>query len=190
MPGKEHKPADQETNDLLEKAMKKWYRELAREKVRIAILMVHPRVDDQGKPLDHALKFAGAPAVAKIEVVAPKIRVLAGIDVLIQIDAFRWEDLINEQRIALLDHELRHLYIKTDSDGVTKRRPDGSVELGTMPDDWLLSGFKDVVQRHGQHAIEAMSVRQLHEDCQEVFEFLKDTAVPDAAEAVLKVAGA
>ena len=79
------------------------------------------------------------------------------------IDDFAWERLSNQRREALIDHELQHLALsmirprKANGFASGLRRDDlGRPALKIRPHDWALTGFRGVVERHGEASIEAL----------------------------------
>lgn len=115
-----------------------------------------------------AVKHSGYPALAKIKVMSLKDRIKWGYDAELLIDKREWDDLTAEQRLALLDHELSHLRpILKKSEGDTEPKPQyddiGRPRLRTVLADIAPSdGFRDVVARHGENAIEFHNLRRAH----------------------------
>ncbi len=165
---------------VLNRMMADHHRRLAAEKVRVAVLMIHPPVNKDGDKIGPAIKHAGVEVAGRIKVATARERVLAEVEAIMEIDAEFWDTLVIESQAALIDHELEHLVILIDKEGVTRRHPGNLPVLATQPDDWMLTGFRSVVDRHGAHALEAMAIRELYEGFQMVFEFMGDGG--DAAE--------
>jgi hypothetical protein len=114
-----------------------------------------------------ALKFARRPAAAIARILPTKLRLLTGLDALVEVDGTVWESLEEESRWALLDHELRHLAV-IDRPGNAGRtavalddlgRPRLKIDLG---DFYVGDGFVDVIERHGLAALEVGPVREAH----------------------------
>jgi hypothetical protein len=163
---------------LLYQIMQQDHGQLADEKVRVAVLMLTPELNADKKPLPPAIKYAGYPVAACIGVPPAWARVLAECDAVLEIDAHRWEELTDLHHRALIDHELQHLDIAVDKHGNTRRHFDGRPVLRTRPDDWVLSGFRAVVERHGPAALEVRAIGELYESCQELFEFMQVPSEP------------
>ena len=164
--------ADVEVMGVLKHALEA-HPELTKYRVRIAVLMVWPNIDEKtGKPKGSALKHHGVPAVATVTLVNKEWRILGGFDVVIKVDAYEWCLLLEESQLALMDHELTHIEIAFDEDGNPQAHDDGGMKLYLRPEDWVLTGFAAVIKRHGRHAVEAAAFRHVHEAFTEVFEFM------------------
>lgn len=167
---KTYERADKTTDGCVATVMAQYHPALVKERVRVGLLMVHPDVGVDGTPKSPALKFAGSGVTAKIAIASVRERLLANVDAVLQIDAWRWDTLSEEQQAALIDHELEHLEIKVDADGITERHEGGRPKLRTRPDDWVLTGFESVVERHGKNALEWQALRNVGEQLQ--FDFV------------------
>ena len=171
--GRAYQPASEEVIELLQRVTDEHHEDLADEKVYVAVLMVHPELDKQGRPKAPALMCHGHPALAKIRLANVAERVLAKYDAVMEINAPSWEKYPEESRLALLDHELEHLVICESNDGAPRRHGDGRPKLALRPDDWMFTGFASIVDRHGEHAPEVIVMRNLHERCQGLFAFME-----------------
>lgn len=136
---------------LLTSVMTQYHRHLASADVRIGALLIESDTDAP------AVTFGGARAAAKIRRLNAANRLLTALDVVIEIDKDTWDELDEKQQRALLDHELTHLELDPDKKRYTDDRP----VLKTRKDDWVLTGFYEVVQRHGAAALEAISIRKV-----------------------------
>jgi hypothetical protein len=145
---------------MVERAIEKYHPELAKEKVSIDTVIV-ARLDKDEQSV-HAMKQAGYPIDAKIGVTSLQDRARGLADAKLVIDGLEWNSATDRQRVALIDHEVEHLDLvpvkptKKEPDRVGNKRDDlGRPCLRIRPHDWQLAGFKDVVERHGQHSHEA-----------------------------------
>lgn len=68
-------------------------------------------------------------------------------DAEVVVDSFHWNLLDENQREALVDHELCHLVVATDADGQELCRPDGRPRLTIRGHD--VEAFADEIRRHG-----------------------------------------
>lgn len=137
----------------------------------------HPRLREAGvkvvvlfafNPDGDAIKHAGYPALAKVKPLSLKDRVTKEADAELLIDEREWRTLREEQKDALLDHELSHLdRIDLKGDELRKARQEdakapvwklddlGRPRLRSVPGDWSAGdGFKAVIFRHRAAAIE------------------------------------
>ena len=171
---KGYEKADPEVRGLLKRAIEKWHPELAEFKARVQVLMVSPELDGNDEPKAPALTGNGGhPALAKVRIAKPRDRLLAKYDVLIEIDAHAWADLIEAERLAVLDHELEHVVIARDSGGAEKFNDDKTIKLRTRRDDWCLTGFHAVASRQNEYALEVQAIKAITTEHQELFPFAK-----------------
>ena len=162
---------------MLGDVLDRYHADLKEVDAKVGVIMVEAAKNDDGFPTGPAVKFAGARAMARVKLVTPRQRVHVKLDAEIEIDADEWPDLTKDQQWALLDHELTHLAVKRDKDGAIKLSDDLRPVLKIIPDDWILTGFREVVVRHGDNAMEAQALRSLccEEDGQRLFPWASKT---------------
>lgn len=153
--------ADGDTEAMLGECMRKYHQDLADNEVRVLVLMVRPAINKDGDVTSPSVSFAGAAAAAKCSLVNARDRAVMPYDARIEIDEDQWDDLTSPQQMALLDHELTHLEITRDSDGKVAQTDDLRPKLSLRNDDWIITGFKEVVDRHGDDALECQSFKRL-----------------------------
>jgi hypothetical protein len=85
-------------------------------------------------------------------------------DAEILIDMEQWEKLTDNQRLALLDHEITHLEVQVDDVGLVKTDDQGRPKLKLKLHDWQLGGFRSIAQRYGADAIEVMEANRFSTD--------------------------
>lgn len=168
--------ADKQVDELIAKATKLWHTDLLDAGAVVKAISIYPELDDAGRPKSPAIKHGGAPAAAQIKVASVRERVIGNCDAIMEIDGYRWNSLDDGSRMALIDHELEHLVVTVDKSGAPQRHDDGRPKLSTKPDDWSLTGFVDVVKRHGAKALEAMAIKSVAEQCQELMPFMREAA--------------
>jgi len=88
---------------------------------------------------DKLRKRGGKVVLGTSEVVSPKFNYLTDIDFIISIYEDAWDIMVEEQRKALLDHELHHLFIDEDKEG----NPVCKILLHDLED------FKEIIERYG-----------------------------------------
>lgn len=154
-----YEKADADVMAILDDVMQEYHPELASLDLAIGVTMVTPNINEKGEPTGPAITLHGAPAAACIKLVKIKDRIHNGLDAAIDIDKERWENYSDGERRALLDHELTHLVIVRDGDGVMKTHDDMRPKLAMRPDDFTLTGFHEVIERHGTDAIEFQSIK-------------------------------
>ncbi len=121
-----------------------------------------------------AVKHHGTAALAKVRIVSTDKRVNNRFDVEILIDVNEWSQLDDEQRAALINHELLHVRRKEYSakklKSLRKENPDhpewkldchGRPVLGTIPADVTPGdGFSLCIEWHGASAVEFVTAKR------------------------------
>jgi len=159
---KRYDKADDDTLTLVREVMEQHHQELVRAGVRVQCLMVS-EADKTGLALDvQALTRQGHPVAGQIRRCHARDRRIHEADAILELDDYAWHPLSTEQARALIDHELTHLEVVVDQDGVTAKHPDGRPKLSLRHDDFMLTGFYDVVERHGTAALEYQSVERVY----------------------------
>jgi Putative phage metallopeptidase len=120
---------------LLNPAVKSWHPELS--EARFALMWKISVEPDQ----DGRLELGKAKRASDCD------RELSDHDLVIFLNREAWDDLKDEQRIALLDHELSHFAPVMDDGGNQKRDDRGRLCFRTVKHD--LGEFRAVVRRHG-----------------------------------------
>lgn len=146
--------ADEVVTERITRLIEDHHPHLLEAGVDVRALMAFP------KPKEFAaVKLHGYKAAAIVKKVALKERVQGLGDALIIIDAVLWDRLTEKQRNALIDHELMHLQVKTDSSGKVLRDEAGRPKLEMQLHDWQLGGFAEISARYGDDALEIEAVR-------------------------------
>lgn len=154
-----------ECQDIGARMMDKYHGELRDAGVTIDYLFAKKKPDSNGEidPEVHALKLHGYPVAAMVRANSYKNRVLGHSDAEIIIDGDRWDEWSAEEKDALIDHEIEHLELKTDKDGLLRRddldRPMLRVKLHDHEFGW----FDSIARRHGKHSFEVQQYEKFRE---------------------------
>lgn len=146
-----YQEVDPATYEIIHHAMKDYHSELVTASVTIHAIFAS-NFDAEDEPLP-AVKFHGHSAAAKIQVTSLQDRSRGLPDVKLTIDRHQWDGMAKTRRIALVDHELEHLVLQTDDEGV-KLDELGRPKLKLKIHDWMLAGFASIISRHGEAAVE------------------------------------
>jgi hypothetical protein len=148
--------------------MAKYHEDLKKAGVTIECLLAS---NEDG----NAVKLHGWPCYATIKVMSYKDRVAGSADARMVIDLDKWADLHENERNALVDHELQHLELVLDKFNHVKTDDIGRPKLRLRPHDYELSGFNSVVRRHEDASIEVRNFIGFatSEDGQMVMDFAK-----------------
>jgi len=158
--------AEEGVTRLLNRAMREYHPRLSDAGVKVGIIMAY-------NPDGPAIKRTGHGVLAQIKPIPLKDRLTKGYDAELLIDEREYRDLRPEQRLALMDHELRHLDtidLSPKGPGVARlENPNapawktddiGRPKLRSVPGNWDAGdGFRDVVSRHGADAIEYRNLK-------------------------------
>jgi hypothetical protein len=145
---------------MIAETMRRNHPALADAEINIAATFVTKLgTEDEVLP---TLKHAGASAAAVIRLTRKNQKVYVEHDAEITIDMYHWKDKNQEQRIALLDHELEHVVIARDRRGDPKLDDNGRPKLKLKPDDWTINGFRAVIERNGTNAPEYVTANSVY----------------------------
>lgn len=153
--------------DMLETVRDTYHARLA--EVMIDVLTVCEYDEESGEELP-CLKLHGYPCAATIKVMSHEGRAQGSGDALLTIDAIAWHGLSTPERIALLDHELTHIQI-VEKDGAIARDDLRRPKLKLRLHDVEIGGFREVMARHQEAALEVVAIRRCQENGQYWWDF-------------------
>lgn len=153
MPLYEKAPA--EVTKIVERMMEKFHGPLHDAKVTIDCLFAKLKPDDNGDTdMDScALTLHGYQVAAMVKVNAYKLRVQGHADAEIVIDGERWDEWSEEEKDAMIDHELEHLELK-EKEGIVQRDDLERPRLRMRKHDHQFGWFDSIARRHGKHSFE------------------------------------
>jgi hypothetical protein len=165
-------PAPPDITDRIAEVLMDYHGDLAEHGVTIGILMATS--DDEGEP---TVKLHGYPCAATIQITSYKNRCLGIADAVITIDSASWREFTEAEKIAALDHELMHLELVFDKDGVLKTDDANRPKLKMRLHDFQIGGFAVIAERHGAASIESQEFRSTyHHYYQQLFKWSDDQA--------------
>lgn len=132
--------------------------DLDEAKVKIGVLLAYPGEDDElgFQPV----KLHGYPCAAVIKINSAKNRLEGLPDATITIDANHWkEELDDDGRAALIDHELTHLEVCRDKEGHIKSDDAGRPKLKMRLHDIQLGVFRAIIKRYGVNSIDGHVIK-------------------------------
>jgi hypothetical protein len=152
--------ADDKTVALCAQIGKKHRTDLQEAGVKIGILFAYADIGEDGTPKGPAIKLHGHGAYACIKIVPLKDRLTKGYDAEMLIDADRWPELAPKRQEALIHHELTHLMLRGgEKDDL------GRPKLKLRKDDWMFTGFREIVRLYGAFAIEHEAINHIYGEC-------------------------
>lgn len=133
---------------------------LVQTKVTIDYVFAFPALDENGVPQGDALTKNGFKCLGLCRIIPLKDRALGRCDAEISIDGNWWEQASDEERAALLDHELHHISVR-EKDGVLLtddlRRP----LLKLRKHDVEIGWFDVIAARHGAASLERIQAKKI-----------------------------
>lgn len=155
--------APKEVLSVVEAAMHDHHAELEAAGVTIQVLFAH-KYDADGEP-EPAMKTRGQQILAKVSITNLQDRTRGIADAKLVIDReYGWARLSEFRRAALIDHELTHLNLTMDQDGMVKLDDRGRPKLHMRHHDFEIAGFGEILGRHGEAAVEAEQIRRFSEE--------------------------
>lgn len=152
---------DKDTAQLIHEVLSIHHEALLTEKVTVQAVFAS-EIDEDGEE-SPVLKHHGYPALAKIQVTSYVDRVRGIPDAKLTIDRCGWKALSRSRQEACVDHELTHLTLTRDKEGRVRYDDLGRPKLRLRIHDWELSGFAEVVDRHGEASIESLTIGRFQE---------------------------
>jgi len=159
--GTKYKKASKEVVDITDKVLEDHHIEVANLETSILCLFA----ESTGKGLAFLkppLTKNGQPCAAMIRQTSLVERVGGMADLVIMIDERRWEDMDENAKIALIDHELCHVSVKRDKKtSDVCYDPSGRPVFCMRPHDYEIGVFTEIIERYGMAAIDCQNVTAL-----------------------------
>ena len=149
---------DQMASDIL--AQFETHAVTVKAKVSIDILMAYANKDEDGQPLEDAIKSRGIKALGLCRIVNVKDRSKGMGDVEITLDGDWWADASEAEQRALLDHELHHIAVVV-KDGAIQHDPVGRPKIKMRKHDQEFGWFNIIAARHGQNSQECVQAKTI-----------------------------
>lgn len=172
-------PEARQVRDAFARAMNHPDFEALREsKLYIDLVLVCDAADNPDKPTGPVLKHQGLYAAAICERVNAKARLFGAPDVVIWVDRYSWMALsLDEERDALIDHELRHIGVRA---GAVDDAGRPAVQI--REHDHHVGFFVGTSLRYGQSSPEARYMRAMLRSPRCTQGYLSGLAPEEAAE--------
>lgn len=157
--GVTYQPADSRVEHAAAKLRKEYHKELDEAGVTVCYLMAFAPVGKDGEVKGSALKLHGYPCAAIVKVNNLLLRAQGVMDCTIQIDGDEWAERPDEEKLAILDHELEHIQVtakRKDNNGAWIYETDdlGRPLTHLKHHDFYGGGFKSIMYRHQGSALE------------------------------------
>jgi hypothetical protein len=131
-----------------------------------------------------AIKKDGVPCAAQVKIITKKDRLTKNADVEILIDQSAWNASNDEERKAIIDHELTHVVMRlSKKDGLPKRDDDGKLCLKLRRHDLVYWGFSDIFEKHKNNSVEYHTFVDLQHHVNSMISRMKEASHPTATQA-------
>lgn len=166
-----YQKAPAEVKEMAEEILNEFitYKDLVEAKVKIDFLFAHAEVGEDGTSKGHALTKHGIRALGITRKLGIKDRVMGRGDAEVAIDADWWAEATPAKRRALLDHELHHIEVKLDEDGIVIRDDLKRPKLKLRKHDVEVGWFAIVAGRHGSNSIEIEQAKRVMDSYGQLF---------------------
>ena len=152
--------ADEVTVKLMERAMEIYHAELKRYEVKIGVILAFGEEDKEGE-IKRPIMNQGTPCAAKVKIVSLKDRLTKHVDAEILIDGNYWQELDDERKLAIFDHELEHIKLKINAEGEVEKDSQDRPKMKLCFDSICFWGFASIAERHGTNSQEYLCFQQL-----------------------------
>lgn len=155
--------------DVANRLMAQYYSDLQKHEVKIDFLFAYPRYDANDNPVGDAIKHHGVKALGLAKILGLKERSKGNGDAEILIDWPWWETASEKEREALVSHELHHLALKVNKNGIVLKDDLDRPKLQMRPHDFQIGWFATIAHRHGIHSQERIQAAQMMEAAGQYF---------------------
>jgi hypothetical protein len=160
-----------EVRELAEEIMNehRTYKDVVEAKVKIDFLFAYAEVGEDGVSKGHALTKHGIRALGITRKLGIKDRVMGRGDAEVALDGDWWTEATPLRRKALLDHELHHIEVRTDQDGVVLRDDLKRPKLKMRKHDVEVGWFAEVAGRNGSASLELEQAKAVWDSYGQLF---------------------
>lgn len=165
-----YQKADEEAQKMAVDILARYesHKPLVEAGVTFDLIFAYPTLNEQGEPTGDAIKKNGIKALGLCRIINLKDRTMGRSDVEILIDHPWWEDATDDQREALLDHELHHASVKLKN-GVVQRDDLQRPLIKLRKHDVEVGWFDIIALRHGAASIERTQAKALADDVGQLY---------------------
>ena len=166
-----YQKAPTEVREMAEAILEEFltYKPIVEAKVKIDFMFAFAEVGEDGESKGHALTKHGIRALGITRKLGIKDRVMGRGDCEVCLDGDWWKDETPARRKALLDHELHHLEVVTDEDGVVIRDDLKRPKLKLRKHDVEVGWFAVVAGRHGSNSLELEQAKAVWDSYGQLF---------------------
>lgn len=153
--------ADPEVYDLLNEVIAEHFADINAIGLTFDLMMAFPPVDEQEVPTGPALTKYGVEALAIVSAVPLKYRSRGCGDCEILLSSERWVKLTEDEKQALLHHELTHVTISRKTNSEVIRDALGRPKIKMRPHDIQIGWFADTAKAYGMASQEVQQAQAI-----------------------------
>lgn len=163
---KTYDKAPKEILNILDQVQSEFHLDHVEAKLRIGVVMVGPEVNKDGEETGPAISKHGHRAVCKTRLVSARDRLNTPYDAMIDIDEKIWETLTEDQQHAMIDSALTAIELIEGKEGDKfAEADDGRPRLKIRKEDFMVSGYEQVIRRHKDSALEYREIKAIWDRC-------------------------
>ena len=159
-----YEKCDDAVEKLAKKIINKHIPDIAEADVLIEYAFASAEKDKNGDPVGHAIVKGGYPKAGYCQVISAKERALGRADVRIMLDKDYWEKIPEDQRTALMHHELHHIIVKRTPDGDIDTDEYSRPKIKMRLHDREFGFFDKIAQLYGKASVEVQSATKFIEE--------------------------
>lgn len=157
-----YQPANADVKELANSIIGRFesHQPLLDAEVQFDYVFAFPDYDEDGAAKNEAIKKNGVKALGLCRILPLKDRAMGRGDVEITLDGEWWQDANEQERAALLDHELHHAEVKKQNGCVViddLRRP----KIKLRKHDVEIGWFNIIAERHGAFSQECQQAKSM-----------------------------
>lgn len=176
-----YEACDESVRSIVAQMLERYHQPLRDAEVRIDVLKAFALTDENGDSIGCAIKHQGYQAAGVVRIINLKDRTKGLGDAEIVIDGDRWDEWSEDEKAALIDHEIEHLELRYDNDGLLVRDDLGRPKLRLRKHDHQFGWFDSIARRHGSASFEMQQYEQFRETHRQMWlPFADDEVIPQS----------
>lgn len=176
--------ADEATQAIFNEILEEHHKELSAVGITFDLLFGYAAKNDDQEIIGNALKVGGFPTNSISSIIDLKNRVKGNADAEVVLDGDTWPKLDEEQKRAVIDRALQHFVVARNIDDAVVLDTHGRPKLKLRKEDWRISLFNVIAQRHGVASPEVDTLKRFTKECANIyFPFMDDMTKKKAIKA-------
>ena len=177
-----YEKGSKETLAIVKALVKEFHKDLDTQDVKIDVIMAFAPENDGGEKVGCAVRLHGYQANALTGIVNLKNRVMGRGDAEIILDGDTWDSLADDNKKAILDHQLQFLAVRRNHKGEILVDTHGRPKLSMRKHDRQFGWFDAVAKRHGVNSVEVQQAKTIFDEAGQVYFGFLQPALPGIEE--------